>query len=199
MYVNSINDEIIHAHNLEDYSCVKIARSNELVDDLEKQLKKTQKLLELAKQDRIETIKHEVQYFHEELYSKYVDKFITAKSKGEKIRKNSETYKNFIIAQNYFRKMLQNDKIEITSFTTEGYESYKNLIEFAIGNHKFELGIPVIEKCTQRIFECMNDCKLTVYYCENPSSWNWVCSSYDEKELAEEFNKFLDKLERSKV
>lgn len=98
------------------------------------------------------------------------------------------------IAQNYFREILQNDKIKITDFMTEGYENYKNLIEFAIGNHKFELGIPVIEKCTQINFEHMNDCELTIYYCEAPSSWNWVCSSYDEKELAEEFNKFLDKL-----
>ena len=196
MYRIPINDEIIHVHNLEDYSCVKIARSNELVSDLEKQLSKTKKLLELAKTDRIETIKNEVQYFEEILYSTFINKYITAKSNGEKVRKNSEIYKSFITAQSYFRKMLHNDKIEITEFMSEGYESYKNLIEFAIGNHKFELGIPVIEKCTQRTFEYMHDCKLTVYYCENPSSWNWVCSSYDEKELAEEFNKFLNKLDK---
>ena len=196
MYINSINDEIIYAHSFEDYSCVKIARSNELINDLEKQLKKTQKLLELAKSDKIETIKDEVRYFEEILYSKYIDEYITVKNKGEKVRKNSEIYKSFIIAQNYFREILQNDKIEITNFMTEGYEGYKNLIEFVIENHKFELGIPVIEKCTQRNFEYMNDCKLTIYYCEISSSWNWVCSSYDEKELAEEFNKFLDKLDK---
>lgn len=196
MYRIPINDEIIHVHDIEGYSCVKIARSNELVNDLEKQLKKTQKLLELAKADRIETIKNEVQYFEEIVYSNYIDKYITAKSKGEKVRKNSEISKSFIIAQNYFREMLQNDKIEITDFMTEGYEGYKNLIEFVIGNHKFELGIPVLEKCTQRNLEYVNDGKLTVYYCEKPSVWSMKCSSYDEKELAEEFNKFLDKLNK---
>ena len=189
-------DETIYASSLEDYSCVKIARSNELVSDLEKQLKKTQKLLELAKADRIKTIKDEVRYFEEIIYSNYMDKYITAKRKGEKIRKNSEISKSFIIAQNYFRKMLQNDKIKITDFTIEGYEGYKNLIEFVIGNHKFELGIPVLEKCTQRNFECINDGKLTVYYCDRPSVWDLKCSSYDENELAEEFNKFLNELNK---
>lgn len=196
MYRIPINDEIINVHNLEDYSCVKIARSNELVSDLEKQLSKTKKLLELAKTDRIETIKNEVRYFKEELYLNYVNKYITAKRNGEKIRKNSEIFKSFIIAQNYFRKMLQNDKIEITNFITEGYEGYKNLIEFVIENHKFELGIPILEKCTQRNFEYINDGKLTVCYYEEPSVMSLKCSSYDENELAEEFNKFLDKLDK---
>ena len=42
----------------------------------------------------------------------------------------------------------------------------------------------------------MNDGKLTIYYCEGPSVWSMKCSSYDEKELAEEFNKFLDELNK---
>jgi hypothetical protein len=195
MYIKSPNDNVFLSSEIEEYSSVKIARSNELVTDLENQLMKTQKLLELAKQDKIKTIKNEVRYFEEELYSNYIQTYIDAKNKGDKIRKNSETYKSFVISQNYFRKMLGNDKLEITNFMKEGHEGYSNIIEFSIENHKFNIKIPILEKCTVRNFTYMNECKLTIYYYERESVWDFVCSSYDEKELAEKFNEFLNKNE----
>ena len=131
---------------------IKLSSADELVNDMYKEYNKYSKLLELAKKDRIETIKDTVRYmYYSEHLIENAQKWIHM-SNDENLdkRKKYKEKEDFEYLQNILRKeILNDDTVEIIGLFFEGYEKYLCDIQFKVMKSEFttfSLAIPIISK-----------------------------------------------------
>lgn len=190
MLRNDLNNcDFTSIKEIEELSSVKIARCNDLVHDMEKEVYKYTKLLELAKQDRLETI------FHEVFYNDFDFCFDNPDITMDKLKNNSdESYLKHTIEKTIgFIIGYDENEISITKTMFEGYDCYNLSIYFTVADYPitFELRIPNMKQIKEH-FKNMNYGKMLLMYESKPSTWDFIYDSYNEKEFKDAFRKFLN-------
>lgn len=182
-------DSSVNIKELMNSSSVKITKCNELVHDLENEVCKYTKLLELAKQDRLETISHEVCY-NDFNYCFDDIEIVTDFNK----RKNSKTHKQiYDFIEEKIGDIIGKDSVNITKMMFEGYDNYNLSIYFIVADYPFtfELRVPNMKQIKEH-FKYMNFGKLTLFYEDKPNIWEFIYASYDEEEFKDVFEKFIN-------
>lgn len=170
---------------------VAINKANTLVEDMEKEVEKYTKLLELAKVDQVYVVTHNVNYL------KYLYAIPSAKEFFYKkdADKRFKEYKENKACFDYITKML-NELFDISTtivnFSQGGYDGYYQEIDFKIdGNEKtFTFTIPNVEKINVNNFHSAYEGKLAIgeiteYY------HNIIKISYDIEEIKSAFKEMI--------
>ena len=175
-----------NAEQLKRY--IAISKANTLVKDMEKEVEKYTKLLELAKQDQVYVVTHNVNYL-KYLYAIPSAKEFFYKKDTDKCSKENKS------CFNYVTKMLNelfDVSTEIVNFSQGGYDGYYQQIEFKIdGNEKiFTFTIPNVEKINVNNFHYAFEGKLaigeTTEHCHNI-----IKTSYYIEEIKSAFKEMI--------
>ena len=122
-----------NAEQLKRY--IAIGKANTLVEDMEKEVEKYTKLLELAKADQVYVITHNVNYFKYLYIIPSAKKFFYEKD----VDKRSKEYKENKSCFDYVIKML-NELFDISAtivnFSQGGYDGYYQRIDFKIDDNE---------------------------------------------------------------
>jgi len=178
---------------LEELSVVKIARTNELVDDLKKEVQKYHKLLELAENDRIDVIKNEVNYLDFELcFKKAWDYFEAKKENKLKEKGLTKNKSDFDYIVHRIEEILGIEGIKIERFSQMGFTAYSYLIYFSYQDIVFEFEVPNMKLLNKNNFELVHEGKISLSYEKTEHSLHQIVASYDEDEIKDSFKKFIE-------
>lgn len=166
---------------------IAIGKANALVEDMEKEVEKYTKLLELAKQDQVYVVTYNVNYL------KYLYAIPSAKEFFYKkdADKRSKEYKENKACFDYVTKMLNelfDVSATIVNFYAGGYDGYYQQIDFKIdGNEKiFTFTIPDVEKINVNNFHYAYEGKLAIGEMTEHYH-NIIKTSYDIEEIKSTF------------
>lgn len=191
--INNNNSDIYSLQQLEELSVVKIARSNELVDDLKKEFKKYQKLLELAENDRIDVIKDEVSYYDFDYCFEKAKDYFEAKKEHKLIEKRLTKNKDdFDYLVHRIEKILGIEGINIERFSQMGYIAYSYLIYFSYQDIVFKFEVPNMKLLNKNNFESVHAGKMSLSYEKTEHYLYQIIASYDEDEMKDSFQKFIE-------
>lgn len=170
-----------------------IKQSFSLVADMEHEITKYERLLQLAKKDRVSIIKDNVDYTNYAFCLKDAKKwYYMINDKSLKIDKRKhyqekDMYEYFI---KYFKEDFISDRdFKITGFLSGGFEEYYIRVEFECNEKCFAIEIPIIKNINEKNIEYANYARLTLLVKENDSYWNSIASSYKEEDIKEAFEK----------
>ena len=178
-----------NAEQLKRY--IAIGKANALVGDMEKEVEKYTKLLELAKQDQVYVVTHNVNYFNYLYAIPSAKEFFYKKDENE----CSKEYKENKACFDYVTKMLNelfDISAEIVNFSQGEYEGYYQEIDSKIdGNEKtFTFTIPNTETININNFHYAFEGKLaigeTTEHCHNI-----IKTSYDIEEIKSAFKEMI--------
>jgi len=164
-----------------------IDKANNLVYSMKYKVEEYSKLLELAKADKIETIRNSVDYVFFRSYLKGAYEYC-CKTFDENTKKECKHLFNLL--QDYLRTIFDNSKIKITNIQLIGYDRYAYSIRFKIDNNKFSLDVPIIGCVHKFNFEHTHDCKLALYH-ETKVVIEEIGSTYVEEELKDIYDNWL--------
>ena len=164
-------------------SIYEINESHKLIAEMKHEVEKYQKLLSIAEQDRINIIKHNVNYYtwlacYDDAEDYFKDK--------ENCKKNKEQFDYF---KRYIQLEITNKPVKIIKFSVEGWESYCKMITFTCDKQTYELKIPDIEKLNKEHFLDMNYGMMTLLFQESECCWGFVGQGYENSDLREAFKK----------
>lgn len=178
---------------LEELSMLKIARSNELVIDLKKEVQKYQKLLELAENDRIDVIKNEVSYYDFDYCINEANEYFEAKKQGKLKEKGLTKNKGeFDYLVHRIEEILGVEGIKIERFSQMGYDGYSHLIYFFYQGIVFEFEVPNMKLFNKKYFDYVHEGKMNLSYEKTGHSLYQIVASYDEDEIRDSFKKFME-------
>lgn len=175
----------------------KIVKSINLVREMTNKVESYTKMLELAKKDRIDTVKECVRYlkFDENLLEVLKD-WLNKVNKKEITRSKScegKSLNKYFI--NHLRGLFNNNSLKITDISSYGYEYFKYGIIFQVKDYDsvFELQIPIVHKLTDRNFEDAYYGNLTLLVRDPDNDWLWevIGITYEESELKDILNEYL--------
>lgn len=191
--IRETESDIYSLQHLEELSVLKIARSNELVDDLKKEVQKYQKLLELAKNDRINVIKNEVMYYDFDLCFKKAWEYFDAKKENKLKEKGLAQNKGeFDYLVRRIEEILGIEGIKIERFSQMGYDGYSYLIYFSYQGIVFEFEVPNMKLFIKKYFELVHMGKMSLSYEKSGSCFYQIVASYEEDEIRDSFKKFME-------
>ena len=141
---------------------IEIGNSKSLYEEMSKEEEKHRKLKELAFNDFVNTVKHNINYFD---YLCYIpasrDYFF--KKDNKDIDKRSKEFKEnkavFKILEKNMNKWFEHD-VKIVDFRSGGYEGYYEEIIFTVQKRKFSLTIPVATNINKNNFSIAYEGKL---------------------------------------
>ena len=190
--IKEMKSNIYSLRQLEELSTAKIARSNELVTDLKKEVQKYQKLLELAENDRIDVIKNEVSYYDFDFCFKLAKDYFEAK-KEKKLKEKglAQNKGEFDYLVNRIEEILGIEGIKIERFSQMGYAGYSYIICFSYQGIVFEFEVPNMKLFDKKYFESLHEGKMSLFYEETEHSLYYIVASYDEEEIKDSFQKFI--------
>ena len=84
--------------------------------------------------------------------------------------------------------------VKLISISQEGYEGYKYNFHLTYKGINLMLGIPNVKKANEKNLYHMDYGKYTLHHEKKPGSnvWEFIASSYSEKEVEEAFDKFCE-------
>jgi hypothetical protein len=177
---------------LEELSVMTITRSNELVNDMKKEVQKYQKLLELAETDRIKVIKNEVNYYDFDYCFKRAWDYFEAKKENKLKEKGLTQNKGeFDYLVHRIEEILGVEGIKIKCFSQMGYAGYSYIIYFSYQGIVFEFEVPNMKLFDKKYFESVHAGKMSLFYEKTENSLHYVVASYDENEIKDSFQKFI--------
>ena len=181
----------------ENLRCLmEIGKANELVNDMQHEVDKYTKLLELAKEDRVVTIKHNVNY-HQFLFR--IPSAIAYFYAASNVDKRSKEYKDNKLMFESFQKYLGDEvfkkSIKIVDMYSGGYENYYYEIVFTIpdSDTKFTFTIPNPNVMNVKNFEYAYEGKLAFGYYKEEHCHYIETSSYCVKDITKAFEEFINK------
>ena len=130
-----------------------IGKANTLVNEMEREVEKYTKLLELARANQVQVITHNVNsYPYLTWISGAKDYFFKIADKRTKEHRYNETAFNNLTKQ---LSELFNAKITIVNFSSGGYEGYYEEVDFQVKgiNKIFTFSIPNVEKINIKNFK----------------------------------------------
>lgn len=176
---------------------IKIKSSEELVLQMQKEVDKYTKLLQLAKQDRLNTIKREVSYspyFTEYEFLSSAQKWLSMMNdinvdKCEEYKEKKCFYK---VIEN-LKNMLNDSEIKVINIIPSGYTNYSWAIIFISKGVTFQIVFPVINELSEKNWDYVCEGKISLYYEESKSCYYSIASSYKEEEICKAYKDFLEK------
>lgn len=190
--IKQTESDIHSLQQLEELSVMKIARSNELVADLKKEIQKYQKLLELAENDRIDVIKNEVSYYDiDHCFEKARNYFEAKKENKLKEKELTKNKGEFDYLVHRIEKILDIEGIKIEQFSQMGFTAYSYIIYFSYKGIVFEFEVPNMKLFNKKNFEYVHAGKMSLSYEKTEHSQYQIAASYDEDEIKDSFQKFI--------
>ena len=173
-----------------------IYNAKNLVEDMDKEVVKYTKLLELAKQDYVDTVKKNISYVKWIYFFDKVSKWLSM-LKNEKIdkRKKYDEKSNYDFINTELRELLEDDSIEVTSVSSGGWESYYYSYVFKTdkdSEHEYYLSIPNIDVLTVNNIHNAYEGKLALYKIEGYTH-HMITSSYDESDIKKAYKDLWNK------
>lgn len=177
---------------------MEISKANELVTEMQHEVDKYTKLLQLAKEEQVHTITHNVNYFQflfriEPAY-KY---FNPAKNPDKRSKEYKANKLMFEALEKYLEDEVFKRPVKIVDMSRGGYESYYYEIVFTIpdSDTKYTFTVPNIDVINVKNFEYAYDGKLAFGYYENEHCHHIEITSYCVEDITNAFEEFINKME----
>ena len=173
-----------------------ISKANELVKEMQHEIDKYTKLLQLAKEDQVYTVTHNVNYFNFLFRIKPAKDYFYA---GEDTDKRSKEYKDnkrmFESLEKYLENEVFKKPIKIVDMYSGGYESFYYQIDFTIpdSDTKYIFTVPDTEAINTKNFEFAYEGKLAFGYYKSESSQYIEETSYCIEDIINAFEEFINK------
>lgn len=173
-----------------------IGKTNELVTEMQHEVNKYTKLLQLAKEDQVYTVKHNVNY-HQFLF-RIIPAFDYFHAKSDTDKRSKEYKANklmFESLEKYLGDEVFKRPVKIVDMTRGGYESYYYDIEFTIpdSDTKYIFGVPNPDVINVVNFEYAYEGKLTFGYYKGESCLYIEKTSYIVEDITKAFEEFINK------
>ena len=175
---------------------MEISKANELVIEMQREVDKYTKLLQLAKADQVDTVKHNVNYLPFSFRIMPAYKYFYA---PEDTDKRSKEYKGNKLMFESLEKYLEDEvfkkPVKIVNIGCGGYECYYYQIEFTIpdSDTKYIFNVPNIDAINVKNFEYAYQGKLAFGYYESESSLYIEETSYCVEDITQAFEEFINK------
>ena len=177
---------------------MEISKANELVKDMQHEVDKYTKLLQLAKEDQVHAVTHNVNYFN------FLFRIIPAQDyfhAPKDTDKRSKEYKTNKLMFEALEKHLEDEvfkkPIKIVDMYSGGYENYYYEIVFTIPNSdtKYTFTVPNPDVINTKNFEYAFEGKLAFGYYKGESHHYIEETSYRVEDITNAFEEFINKLE----
>ncbi len=173
-----------------------IGKANELVTEMQREVDKYTKLLQLAKEDQVHTITHNVNYFNFIFRIKPAYNYFYA---PKDIDKRSKEYKDnkqmFESLEKYLESEVFKKPIKIVNMYSGGYESCYYEIVFTIpdSDTKYTFTVPNTETINTTNFEFAFEGKLAFGYYKSEHCHCIEETSYCVEDITNAFEEFINK------
>lgn len=175
-----------------------IGKANELVKEMQHEVDKYTKLLQLAKADQVYTITHNVNYFQFLFRIKPAFDYFHAKPDTDKRSKEYKANKQmFESLEKYLEDEVFKKPVKIVDMNRGGYESYYYEIVFTIpgSDTKYTFTVPNTETINTKNFEYAFEGKLAFGYYKSECSHYIEKTSYCIEDITKAFEEFINKEE----
>lgn len=171
-----------------------IGSANQLVIEMQHEVDKYTKLLQLAKEDQVQAIRQNVNYFNllfRILPAKHY--FHAPKDTDKRSVEYKGNKKMFESLEKYLEENIFHRKVTITGMTSGGYESYYEQIDFKIPDcdTTFLFSVPNPDRISITNFEYAHQGKLAFGYYEGTSHLYIEETSYKVEDITKAFEKLL--------
>ena len=173
-----------------------ISKANELVTEMQHEVDKYTKLLQLAKEDQIYTITHNVNYFNFLFRIKPAyDYFYAPKDTDKRSKEYKDNKQMFESLEKYLEDEVFKKPIKIVNMYSGGYESCYYEIVFTIpgSDTKYTFTVPNTEVINTKNFEFAFEGKLAFGYYKSESSHYIEETSYCVEDITNAFEEFINK------
>lgn len=177
-------------------SLMAIGKANELVIEMKHEVDKYTKLLQLAKEDQVYTIKSNVNYFPLLFRIKSAQDYFHAPKDTDKRSKEYKANKlMFESLEKYLEEEVFKKPVKIVDMHFGGYENYYYEIVFIIpdSDTKFIFTVPDPDVINTKNFEYAFEGKLAFGYYESECSLYIETTSYCVENITKAFEKFINK------
>lgn len=173
-----------------------IGKANELVREMQHEVDKYTKLLQLAKEDRVYTVTHNVNYFNLLFRIKSAQDYFHAPKDTDKRSKEYKANKlMFESLEKYLEEEVFKKPVKIVDMRFGGYENYYYEIVFTIpdSDTKYTFTVPDPNVINTKNFEYAFEGKLAFGYYESECSHYIEITSYCVEDITKAFEKFINK------
>ena len=173
-----------------------ISKANELVTEMQHEVDKYTKLLQLAKEDQIDTVTHNVNYFQFIFRIKPAfDYFYASKDTDKRSKEYKDNKLMFESLEKYLGEEVFKKPIKIVDMVRGGYESYYYDIEFTIpdSDTKYTFTVPNSDVINVKNFEFAFEGKLAFGYYKGECSHYIEKTSYCVEDITKAFEEFINK------
>lgn len=173
-----------------------ISKANELVTEMQHEVDKYTKLLQLAKEDQVYAVTHNVNYFNFLFRIKPAHNYFYAPKNTDK---RSKEYKDnklmFESLQKYLEEEVFKKPVKIVEMYRGGYEGYYYQIDFTIpdSDTKYIFTVPNTEVINTKNFEYAYEGKLAFGYYKGENSQYIEKTSYCVEDITKAFEEFINK------
>ena len=173
-----------------------ISKANELVTDMQHEVDKYTKLLQLAKEDQVYTVTHNVNYFN--LLFRIIPAFDYFHAKPDTDKRSKEYKGNkqmFEALEKHLEEEVFKKPVKIVNMYSGGYESYYYQIDFTIpdSDTKYTFTVPNTDVINTKNFEYAYDGKLAFGYYKSECSHYIEKTSYCVEDITKAFEEFINK------
>lgn len=175
---------------------MEIGKANELVTDMQHEVDKYTKLLQLVKEDRVNIIKHNVNYF--QFLFRIPSAFAYFHANPD-VDKRSKEYKGDKMMFESLQKCLEDEvfkkPVKIVDMYSGGYENYYYEIVFTIpdSDTKYTFTVPNTDVINTKNFEHAYEGKLAFGYYKDEHYHYIEKTSYCVEDITKAFEEFINK------
>ena len=174
---------------------MEIGKANELVTEMQHEVDKYTKLLELAKEDRVATVKHNVNYYQFLFRVKPAFKYFHLEPGTDKRSSEYKTNKLMFKSLQGCLEEVFKKPIKILDMVHGGYENYYHEILFTIpdSDTKFTFTVPDPEVINVKNFEYAYEGKLAFGHYASDHCHYIEKTSYCIEDITKAFEEFINK------
>ncbi len=172
-----------------------IGKANELVTEMQHEVDKYTKLLQLAKEDQIYTVTHNVNYFNFIFRIKPAFDYLNSPKDTDKRSKEYKANKlMFKSLEKYLEEEVFKKPVKIVDMSRGGYENYYYEIVFTIpgSDTKYTFTVPNPDVINTKNFEYAFQGKLAFGYYQSECSHYIEETSYCVEDITRAFEEFLE-------
>lgn len=173
-----------------------ISKANELVTEMQHEVDKYTKLLQLAKEDQVTTVKHNVNYLPLLFRIKPAqDYFYAPKDTDKRSKEYKDNKLMFESLEKYLEEEVFKKPVKIVEMYRGGYEGYYYQIDFTIpdSDTKYIFTVPNTEVINTKNFEYAYEGKLAFGYYKGENSQYIEKTSYCVEDITKAFEEFINK------
>lgn len=177
---------------------MEIGKANELVTEMQREVDKYTKLLQLAKEDRVNTVKGNVNYLDFLFRIKPAFEYFHGRPVIDKRSKEYKFNKQmFESLGKYLEDKVFKKPVKIVDMYSGGYAGYYYEVVFTIPNSdtKYTFTVPNPEVINTNNFENAYEGKLAFGYYEDEYCHHIEETSYCVENITDAFEEFINKLE----